>query len=88
KAFTLVTKLRECGVPADCDLCGRSFKAQMKYANKIGADFTIVLGDTELEENKAVLKNMKGGENKEISLGDTFIDEYLSNAIDLEEILL
>lgn len=85
KAFDLSNKLRECGVPADCDLCGRSLKAQMKYANKIGAKFTIVLGDSELENGKAVIKAMDSGETKEISLGENFIDDYIVYVTEMED---
>ena len=47
---------------------GRSLKAQMKYADKIGARYTLVVGDNELEAGRATLKDMTGGENKEIAL--------------------
>ena len=47
KAFLLLDELHRCGIPADTDLCGRGLKAQMKYAGKIGAKFTMVLGDNE-----------------------------------------
>lgn len=79
KAFELVNKLHKCGVAADCDLCARGLKAQMKYADKIKAGYTIVLGDNELETGKAELKNMKTGEKKKISIGENFIDDYLTN---------
>ncbi|MBQ2667129.1 MAG: histidine--tRNA ligase, partial [Clostridia bacterium] len=69
KAFQLVNELHKCGVPADCDLCARGLKAQMKYADKIKAKYTIVLGDNEIEAGKAELKNMKTGEKKKISIG-------------------
>jgi len=52
----------------------------MKYANKIGATFTMVLGDNELADSKAKLKNMATGEQTDISLGESFIDEF-SNAV-------
>ena len=65
-------------MPADCDLCGRGLKAQMKYADKIGAQYTIVLGENELAQGKAELKNMKTGEKKDISLGEDFIDQYIT----------
>ena len=45
----------------------RGLKAQMKYADKIGARFSMVLGDNELAENKARLKNMETGEIKEVA---------------------
>ena len=78
KAFLLTDELHHCGVPADCDLCGRGLKAQMKYADKIGAQYTIVLGENELAQGKAELKNMKTGEKKDISLGEDFIDQYIT----------
>lgn len=45
RCFTLTTKLRQGGVAAECDTVGRSLKAQMKYADKIGARYTLVVGD-------------------------------------------
>lgn len=45
KAFQLAEKMHSCGIAADCDLCARGLKAQMKYADKIGAQYSIVLGD-------------------------------------------
>lgn len=87
KAFTLTNALHKCGIISDTDLCGRGLKAQMKYADKIGAQFTIVLGDNEIESGKAEIKNMATGEKKEISLGDNFIDEYLVIVTEAESTL-
>ncbi len=78
KAFALMDGLHKCGVSADCDLCARGLKAQMKYADRIGAKYTMVLGDNELEAGRAELKNMKTGEKVEISIGEGFVDEYLT----------
>ena len=39
---------------------------------------TIVLGDNELAQSKAELKNIKTGEKKDISLGEDFIDQYIT----------
>lgn len=64
----LVFKLRVLGIPAERDLLARSVKAQMKYADKIGAKYTIVIGSTEMESNECVLKNMKTGNQQNISL--------------------
>ena len=66
KAFQLTEKMHSCGIAADCDLCARGLKAQMKYADKIGAQYSIVLGDDEIANGEAVLKNMKTGEKKKI----------------------
>ncbi len=68
-----VYKLRSCNVGAETDLMGRSLKAQMKYADKKGFSYTIVLGDDEIENGKAVLKDMKTGEQKDVSL-DSIVD--------------
>ena len=65
-------------------MCDRSLKAQMKYADKIGALFTLVLGDDELQHNQAELKNMKTGEKTPISLGDTFLTEFVAAATQAE----
>ncbi|MBO5788618.1 MAG: histidine--tRNA ligase, partial [Clostridia bacterium] len=59
KASSLVEELRSAGVYAECDVLGRSLKAQMKYANKIGARYVMMLGDSELETGKAMLRNME-----------------------------
>ena len=67
-AAKLVYKLRNEGFSAESDLMGRSLKAQMKYADRLGAVYTVVLGDEEIESGKAVLKNMQNGEQKDISL--------------------
>jgi histidyl-tRNA synthetase len=46
----------------------RSVKAQMKYANKIGAKHTVIIGADELANNTAKVKNMETGEQTEVSL--------------------
>ncbi len=73
KATSLCNMLRKDGFSVQTDVCGRGLKAQMKYADKIGALFSCVLGDNELSANKAAVKNMKTGETSEISL-DGFSD--------------
>jgi len=68
KAFVLAKELRKLGITALFDQVGRSLKAQMKYADKKGVGFSMVIGDSELENNKAVLKNMLNGESFEVEL--------------------
>lgn len=68
KTSALCRKLRDEGFIALTDITGRGLKAQMKYADKVGAAFTVVLGDDELENGKAKIKNMKTGEQCEFSL--------------------
>ena len=57
-AFTLAEKARGEGLRAQSDLMGRSLKAQMKYADKVKAKYTVVLGDDEVANKTAVAKNM------------------------------
>ena len=77
EAVKIVSQLRAKGVYAECDICARSLKAQMKYADKIGAKYTLILGDSELESGKAQLKCMANSTQEEISL-DNVVDIILS----------
>ncbi len=78
KAMSLVNTLHKCGLGADCDVCGRGLKAQMKYAGKLGAQYCLVLGDDELAAGKARLKYMADGTEKEIGIGESFVEDYLA----------
>lgn len=70
KSQALTYDLRKSGISAECDTVGRSVKAQMKYANKIGAIFSVIIGDDEIANNKVKLKNMADGEVFETSITD------------------
>ena len=80
EALRLCGILRKEGFSAECDIVGRSVKAQMKYADKIGARFSMVLGDNELAEKKATVKNMATGENAEVTLDGEPLKQFLYNA--------
>lgn len=69
-AFLLAQTLREAGLYAVSDIVGRSLKAQMKYADKCGARYAVVLGDDEVSSKKAKLRPMRGGEETQIDLAD------------------
>ena len=66
-AFSLLQKMRACGIAAEGDHNGRSFKAQFKYADKVKAKYTVVIGSNELEKGKYVLKDMSDGTQEELS---------------------
>lgn len=70
KAMQLVHDLRCQGITAECDLMGKGMKPQMKYANKIGAKYTVVLGGNEVESGQVNLKDMASGENIPCQLSD------------------
>ncbi len=80
-AEKLVYQLRNVGINAEKDLMSRSLKAQMKYADKLGAKYTVVIGDNEIESNKAVLRNMNTGEQKDVSL-DSILNRLKSDSGD------
>ncbi len=71
KALAIVERLRRDGKYAECDTVGRSLKAQMKYANKIGAEYTLIIGDSEIDAGLAQMRNMENGEQTEVCL-DSF----------------
>ena len=71
KGLEITERLRREGKYAECDVVGRSLKAQMKYANKKGAKYTLIIGDTEAESGVAQLRNMESGEQTEVTL-DSF----------------
>ncbi len=72
KGLAIVERLRKAGRYAECDIVGRSLKSQMKYANKIGAEYTLIIGDSEIEAGKAQLRNMSDGSQNEVEL-DNFV---------------
>ncbi|WMJ21859.1 histidine--tRNA ligase [Paludicola sp. MB14-C6] len=74
KACELTNQLRAEGFYVECDLMDRSVKAQMKYANKIKAQYSFVLGDNELETGKANLKDMQTSEQKEIDFNNDLMN--------------
>lgn len=68
RTFLLAQQLRAEGFFVEYDSVGRGLKAQMKYADKIGARYSMVLGDNELEQGVGKLKNMETGEVTELAL--------------------
>ncbi len=85
KASELVMALRRDGFAAEMDTMDRGVKAQMKYADKIKAKYSMVLGDDELKSGKAALKNMTTGTTADIKLDDlvdTFTDILFETTYD------
>lgn len=74
----LAWQLRRNNIFCVKDIMNRSVKAQMKYADKLRAHYALILGDNEIENNKAQLKDMRTGETKDISL-DTLIDRLVKH---------
>ena len=76
KSQALVNELRTLGVAAESDLQKRSVKAQMKYANKRKAEFSMIIGDNEIESNTGQLKNMENGEQAAVALNAKEIKKW------------
>jgi histidyl-tRNA synthetase len=70
KAFELVHALRKASVSAESDHLARSVKAQMKYANKIGAKYAAIIGESEMENATIALKEMATGEVQDVKFSD------------------
>lgn len=70
KAYKLVNDLRNNGAIVETDYMDRSVKAQMKYANKIHAKYTVIIGENEILENSAVIKEMETGEQTKVSFDE------------------
>ena len=83
EAANIVNSLRAEGFKAECDLCGRSVKAQMKYADKIGAGLSCIIGDSELENRTVTVKNMKEGTSEEVDLDELIEYVYESRLGDV-----
>lgn len=83
QAFSLLKDFRSNGISADMDYTGRKLKAQMKSADRKGANYVIVIGETEMESGKAGLKEMATGEQQELLFSE--MAETINNKKSLEE---
>ncbi|MBO5358056.1 MAG: histidine--tRNA ligase [Clostridia bacterium] len=92
KASELCCALRNDGFKVQTDITARGLKAQMKFADKIGATFTMVLGDSEIKSGCARLKNMQSGNETEIKLSnindELFSELYEAALKQLEEAII
>ena len=71
RGLAITERLRSLGRYVECDIVGRSLKAQMKYANKLGASYTLIIGESEIESGRAQLRNMLDSTQTEVEL-DSF----------------
>ncbi len=84
KAFELCESMRKSSIIAECNICERNLKSQMKYANKINAQFVLIVGEEEIKTKLANLKDMASGKEVKISLGEDFIKDFLSAQFNLD----
>jgi histidyl-tRNA synthetase len=69
-AIRLAGALREEGISCDLDYGGRSLRAQFKQANRVGAAYAVILGDDELAQGVATVRDMASGEERMVPLAD------------------
>ena len=74
RSFKIIRDLRANHISADNDHLNKSIKAQFKYSDKINAKYTVVIGDDELANDTATLKNMQTSEQTTIKLSE-IVDE-------------
>ena len=75
-AVKLLNKLRKNNIKADKDYLNRKIKGQMKQADRLNANYTIVIGDQELENNAINVKDMVTGESEKIQL-DQLVNYFI-----------
>ena len=73
-ALTLMHELRLRGVAVEMDVMGRNFKNQFKFANRVGAAKTVIIGENELAEGMLQIKDMESGEQTSVPI-DSIIEE-------------
>lgn len=80
KGFLLLNELRKKGFVCEKDYLERSLKAQMKDSDRLGAEFVIIIGSEELENNEVTLRRMTDGSQKRVKLSiDAIVEEIRNN---------
>src|SRR5665809_34258 len=69
EAMRITAMLRE-HLIVDMDVMGRSFGAQLKYANTKGAKWAIIAGEDEISQGKVSLKNMETGNQELVNIDE------------------
>lgn len=83
--FNLAKDLRTYAIYPETDIVGRGIRAQMKHADRINAKFSMVLGDNEIKDKKAKVRNMKTGEEFNIILDNSFAKSFIDIYITEED---
>lgn len=68
EGFKLLNSLRQQGLSAAMDFAGRSMKAQMKQANKLGAKYSVILGEDEIAEGVVMLRSMEDSSQEKVPM--------------------
>ena len=76
----IVRFLRRKGISVEHDIMGRGLRSQMKYASKIGARYTIIIGEEEINNGIYVVKDMETG--NQTSVESSWIENYILDKLD------
>jgi histidyl-tRNA synthetase len=82
-AFGLTQALRARGINAECDLAGRSLKAQFRFADKAGAKLILIVGGDELARGVVKARDMTTGTETDVPLDEA--PSYIVSALHQEE---
>lgn len=66
----ILQDLRRNNISADMDYMNRKMKAQMKAADRLQANYTIIIGEDEIKNNQVIIRNMKSGEQEEVTISN------------------
>jgi histidyl-tRNA synthetase len=75
-AFRLMNGLLQKGLRVEMDYEGKSLKSQMRRADKLGARYSVVIGESEVASGRAVIKRMTDGEQVEVALTGEFVSSH------------
>lgn len=75
KGMVIAAELRGAGIRTETDNLGRSLKAQLKYAVKLGAAYAVIIGEDEMKNRTAVVRNMSASEENTVPFAE--LEQYL-----------
>ena len=64
--------MRQKGIVAEMDTLARNIKGQFKYADRLNARYTLVIGDNELDKGVVSLKDMAASSQREVAIEDIY----------------
>jgi histidyl-tRNA synthetase len=70
EAVRLLARIRQSGISADKDYMDRSLKAQMKYAGKTGAVYTVIIGEDEMKQGVVLVRDMRLGRQESVPVSE------------------
>jgi histidyl-tRNA synthetase len=79
EAAALIKRLRGGGISCDTDFLDKSIKAQLKYADRLNARFTLIIGERELSDKTVAVKDMRAQSQETVAAAD--LEKYLTKKL-------